>query len=356
MRIFNGYNNQRIQRPDKGLRKIIILGLILVGIFVVVWALYFFAKVNLPFSSDDIPVNFTIEKGNSTKTVANKLRDENVINNPFIFILNAVLNNAGDKLQAGDYVLNQNMSIADILDNFTAGKVIRDERTITIIEGWSNRQIADHLEIIGAFTKEEFNQALDLNYEFEHQEATKFKYEGFLFPDTYIIAKTAEASDLIQKMLTNFETKVDQEVENLSEVIILASIVEKEVGRNKEKITDTDRKEMQTEREVVAGVFYNRLDIGQKLESDATVNYVTGKKDRRPLISDTKVDSLYNTYQNKGLPPGPIGSPGLGAIEAVINPAKTDYYFFINKIDGEAVFGKTLQDHLENVAKYLDNQ
>jgi UPF0755 protein len=111
---------------------------------------------------------------------------------------------------------------------------------------------------------------------------------------------------------------------------------------------------MQEERELVASVFYNRLELGMALESDATVNYVTGKADRQPLISDTKVDSPYNTYQHVGLPPGPISNPGIGSIMAAIYPGQSDYLFFINKVDGEAVFGKTLQEHLQNKEQWLD--
>jgi UPF0755 protein len=110
---------------------------------------------------------------------------------------------------------------------------------------------------------------------------------------------------------------------------------------------------MQKEREIVASVFYNRLEIGMALESDATVNYVTGKGDRSATIADTKIKSPYNTYQVKGLPPTPIANPGLGSLEAAINPATTDYIYFLNKPDGEAVYAKTLAEHNANRQKYL---
>jgi UPF0755 protein len=208
-----------------------------------------------------------------------------------------------------------------------------------------------------------FEELLDKgNFDFKFKTtADKFEFQGFLFPDTYTLSKDNSATDLISKMLNNFEDKVtdkmlaDLEKQNrtLSQALIMASIVEKEVGRNTENLTDDDLTEMQTEREKVASVFYNRLDIGMALESDATVNYVTGKADRSATIEDTKIKSPYNTYQVKGLPPTPISNPGIGAIMAAIYPANTDYIFFLNSPDGKAYFAKTLAEHNENRAKYL---
>jgi UPF0755 protein len=140
---------------------------------------------------------------------------------------------------------------------------------------------------------------------------------------------------------------------NLKDVIILASIIEKEVGRNQANLTQADLDAMQKERTEVASVFYNRLEAGMPLESDATVNYITGKKDRQVLLSDTKIDSPYNTYMNRGLPPGPISNPGIGSIMAAIYPADTNYLYFINKPNGEAVFAATYPEHIANIQKYL---
>jgi len=110
---------------------------------------------------------------------------------------------------------------------------------------------------------------------------------------------------------------------------------------------------MQRERELVASVFYNRLDINMALESDATVNYVTGKSDRSATIEDTKIQSPYNTYQTRGLPPTPISNPGIGSIMAAINPADSDYLYFLNSPEGVAYFARTLAEHGENRQKYL---
>lgn len=360
MKMNGDYN---VQDPKRGARNIALLVLALAGIVVLISAIYFFTKVNSPTSSQDVPINFSVNKGASTRQVAEQLNEQNVINNPLVFVANAMFNNAGSRIQAGDYVLNRNMSIAEILDTLTAGRVIRDEVTVIVIEGWSNKQIKAHLESTETFEPAEFDQALEQeDYDFKFKEAVKRNYEGFLFPDTYQISKTESSSDLIQKMLTNFELKFTDSLSDdltksgrkLEDVIILASIIEKEVGRNKEKITKQDEEDMQRERELVASVFYNRLDKGMALESDATVNYITGKSDRQVTFADLEIDSPYNTYRVSGLPPGPIGNPGIGSIDAAINPAQSDYFFFINTVEGEAVFGKTLKEHNENRAKYLD--
>jgi len=354
----------QIEALPKGVRKIVLLAVglvlaVLIGIFV-----YYETKVSKPASSENLPVTFKVEKGWSLRQIAESLNADKIISNPTIFIVYGTLHDAAKKIQAGEYNLNANMNTPEIIFVLTSGKVIPNGQNVTIIEGWTNKQIGKYLvqrEIIK--DQSVFDDALkNGNYNFKFNDlGKKFSYEGFLFPDTYKLNKTDGAEELVAKMLKNFETKItpqtlaDIDAQNLdlSRVLIMASIIEKEVGRNKENLTAQDLKDMQTERELVSSVFYNRLKIGMRLESDATVNYVTGKADRSVLIADTKVNSPYNTYQEVGLPPTPIGNPGLGAIQAAIHPAQSDYIFFLNKPDGVAVFAKTLAEHSANKAKYL---
>jgi UPF0755 protein len=354
-------NEYQIQEPKRALKNIAYLAAAFVLVTALVAVVYYLTKVNKPATSSSHEVGFVIEKGLRTRTVADKLEDQKIISNSNIFLIYSYLNSAGSKIQAGEYSLDSNMTIPEIIDILTHGKVVRSDRNLTIIEGWRNTQVARFLtqrQIISADA--EFQTALQNNeYNFKFASLGKeFNYQGFLFPDTYKLAKDETVVELINKMLANFENKVtDQMVtdsgNNLKQALIVASIVEKEVGRNKEKLTDEDLRLMQRERELVASVFYNRLEIGMALESDATVNYVTGKFDRSATIADTKIKSPYNTYQIKGLPPTPISNPGLNAIKASIYPAKSDYLFFLNAPDGTAYFGKTLAEHNENRAKYL---
>lgn len=341
---------------------LLIAAVILVALFVTVT--YYETKVNKAASSESREVSFNVAKGTSTRTVAGKLKEEKVISNSTIFLIYSALHSAGHKIQAGQYLLNSNMSIPEIVTVLTGGKVVPTDRTITIIEGSTNKQIAQYLferKITAQLS--DFNQLLQTgNFDFKFNDLGKqFEYQGFLFPDTYKFSSDGTTKELIDKMLDNFENKVtdkmlaDMQASNrdLKQILIIASIIEKEVGRNKQTLTAEDLSAMQKERELVASVFYNRLDINMALESDATVNYITGKADRSVSIADTKIKSPYNTYLNRGLPPMPISNPGLGSIKAAIYPASSDYLYFLNKPDGEAVYGRTLDEHNANKAKYL---
>lgn len=228
---------------------------------------------------------------------------------------------------------------------------------------WTINQIADKFasfkkdfakserseeELRSGFVKEA-STISNYDYEFLKDLPENATLEGFLFPDTYELYQDATPQDLIKKMLTNFDSKISGELkeainnreENLFEVVTLASIVQKEVK------TEEDMKG-------VAGVYYNRLAIGRELESDVTVNYVTGKNDPTPSYKDTATNSRYNTYQYEGLPPGPVGNPGLMAIRATTYPAEHNYYYFLTRLDtGEALFSTRGYEHEAKKEKYL---
>ncbi len=354
----------QIDKPRAGLLKIVLLAVILLIATAAVLISLYLTKAYQPGSHDSFPTQLTVAKGDTTRETAYSLRDKKVISNANIFMVYVYLHGASGKIQAGNYELDRNMSIAEIVDVLTHGKVVSNARNVTVIEGLTNAQIGTYLAQrqiapdAAAWTGVLAND----NFDFKFSGSAKaFNYQGFLFPDTYKLGKDETLEMLAEKMLVNFESKVtdqmisdlDKRGRTLADAIIMASIIEKEVGRNKDVITDEDLDVMQKERELVASVFYNRLEVGMALESDATVNYVTGKNDRSAAISDTKVKSPYNTYQNQGLPPGPIANPGIGAIMAAIYPAESDYLFFLNSPEGVAYFAKTLAEHNENRAKYL---
>lgn len=249
------------------------------------------------------------------------------------------------------------------------------EIKLTILEGWNVRDIDDYLTkqgLIkpGEFLKQEktFNST---NFPALNYKPKSADLEGFLFPDTYriykpgpeaevLIKNTDPSVQLIEKMLGNFSQKFNEGMikqaqnKNMTvfDVLTLASIVEKETGHN--VLTGGEQQKLDQERKIIAGIFYNRLAINMALESDATVNYVTGKGDSRPLLADTKINSPYNTYQNRGLPPGPICSPSLSSIMAVLYPEKSDYFYFLNDKQGRTYYAKTYEEHLKNKQKYLN--
>ena len=221
------------------------------------------------------------------------------------------------------------------------------EITIRTTEGWNLKQIAEYFEKENLFASEEFINALNAFDETAYpllKRPANRSLEGYLFPDTYRIPKTATPNDVIKKILDNFVARLksigvtdpNQTYNGLTlhEILTLASIIEEESGRD------------QQERDLIASVFYNRLRIGQALESDATVNFVTGKDTPGASYADLQVDSPYNTYKYPGLPPGPISNPSLSSIQAALKPASSDYFYFLHKQpSGEVEFSRTFDEH-----------
>lgn len=227
------------------------------------------------------------------------------------------------------------------------------ERTITIIEGWTEEEIAQYLHKEHGMPVTAFSKAA-LAYPKSPQGRKFFgggritSVEGYLFPDTYRIYKDATALDILEKMLANFDERVTPEIRQrmhgqrltLHEGVTLASIIEKEVA------TSRDRR-------IVADIFLKRLRAGMALQADSTVNYITGKGMSRATIADTKIDSPYNTYKYRGLPPGPISNPGLDAIRAVAEPTATPYWYFLTTDDGTVIYAKDFDEHKRNRQRYL---
>lgn len=245
-----------------------------------------------------------------------------------------------------------------------------EEVKVTIIEGWTLKQIAEKFEEAEMFRADDFLKAAE---DFDTSEYSlivkpnRTSLEGYLFPDTYRFAKGSTPDDVINKMLANFSARVSSlgvesagqdfiiaGYENLSvtggdnqpglslyDILTLASIIEEE-GGGKGPMS------LAEERALIAGVFYNRLLIGQGLESDATVNYITGKNTPGVSIRDTQINSPYNTYRYAGLPPGPIGAPSLGSLQAALRPTKSDFFYFLHRQpSGEVVFSKTFFEHTQ---------
>jgi UPF0755 protein len=354
----------RIQKTRRGGKKIILLILFLLVVIGAGFAAYAYAKIHRPGTSVSAPVTFSVPKGASTRQVGSKMKEKDLISSTYIFMAYSIFSGASGKIQAGDYQLDKNMSMAKMLDVLSSGQVTRDDKKVVIVEGRTNKQVMATIDDSGLATEEQFEAALNDDYDFKFSVPAKdFYYEGFLFPDTYQFSANLDAHDIVQRILNNFETKItdqmlaDMQKKKLSmaDVIIMASIIEREVGRSPTvKITDEVRETMQRERENVASVFYNRLEIGMALQSDATVNYATGKSDRRAQLDDLDTDSPYNTYANKGLPPGPISNPGVDSIRAAIYPTDTSYLYFLSNQEGIAYFGRTLEEHNSNRARYLD--
>ncbi|MEK7167974.1 MAG: endolytic transglycosylase MltG [Patescibacteria group bacterium] len=326
--------------------------LIFLVVFAIVFSVWFVNSLFLPASKESNLVYFQVKAGENTREIASNLKEQDLIKSGLVFRMYAKMKRMDSKIQAGEHKLSTDMDVREIIKELTSGKSVDNEKKITIIEGWRAGDIGKYLEEQRLIKKEEFLSAIKTSdwtqYDFlKNVEAETL--EGFLFPDTYRVFSDASAKDIVKKMLDNFDSKLTQEMrtdivsqkKNVLEIVTMASIVEKEA------LSDEDKK-------MVADVFWKRIDLNMGLQSDATVNYITGKKDTRPLAVDLEVDSPYNTYKYKGLPPGPICNPGLAALNAAIYPKSNPYYFFLTDDEGKAIFGTTYEQHQENIRKYLD--
>ncbi len=342
--------------------------IILIIVFIVGVSVYYDSIETPAENGEADDVSFVVSQGEGVKKIGRNLVAKKLIKSQFYFEVYVWQKKLEKKFQAGKYELSTAMNIKDVVRILTSGEVVFDETNITIIEGWSLRDIGHYLEGKGMFQSEELMELSGfpmINYDvnktfpepkdysedftFLKDKPKNYGLEGYLFPDTYKIYKDATMEEIILKMLGNFNRKltpkmredIEKQGKTIYEIVTLASVIQKEVR------SEADMK-------IVSGIFNNRMQNGQPLQSCASLAYILGVNKPVYSIEDTKIDSSYNTYQKYGLPPGPISNPGLKAIEAAIYPADTDYNYFLSKKEnGETVFSKTLGEHNLNKAKYL---
>jgi UPF0755 protein len=291
----------------------------------------------------NIPANATTEK------IGQVLYNKGLIRSPFFFEAYTRVKGLDGRLRAGEYMMSPQLTLKEIVDRLAAGKVTT--YSFTIPEGYGIQQITDLLRSKGFIDPDKFAFYLkngSYSYSFlQGLPGGENRLEGFLFPATYQITKGATEERIIDRMLKKFSQAYTAEMAgeakarglNTLQVITLASIVEKEA-------------KLDSERPVIAGVLYNRLAKGMLLQVDATVQYALGTHRERVLYRDLEVDSPYNTYKYKGLPPGPIASPGLSSIKAVLEPASHDFLYYVAKPDGSHAFSRTLAEHNRAVRQY----
>ena len=270
-----------------------------------------------------------IPMGSTVSSVADILKENNLIKNEVLFKLNFKMKNNASHMKSGKYLLSQKLSNSDIIEKLVSGEIYRDGIKVTIPEGSTSNEIIALLVKNELGKKEDFEKLVSnpsefySDFEFLDQKDIK-SLEGFLYPSTYYFDKDAKPKDIIKEMLSLFDKsytdklKKKQKERNmtLQEVVNLASIVEKEA------VIDEDRP-------IIASVFYNRLEIGMPLQSDATLQYIFETRKKSITYNDLKIDSPYNTYIKKGLPPTPIANPSIKSIEAVLEPSNTDYLYFV---------------------------
>ncbi len=313
------------------------------------------------------PVVIEIEPGDTTNQVATKLRAEGLIRQPLFFTTLVRMEGLDGQLQAGRYVLEPGMSMGDILIALQHNRV--DDVQVTIPEGLRIEEIAERLAETDTIDEEAFIAAAQNGAAFapDHFLLSSLppdaSLEGYLFPDTYNISATSTVTDVIGMMLTNFDQKygtIERDVRvpdvTVHEIVTMASIVQREAAQVEEM-------------PLIAAVFWNRLDPenidetgGGYLQADPTVQYALGYSSldldwwRSDLtVLDLEIDSPYNTYENPGLPPGPISNPGLAALSAAAQPAEdAEYLYFVADcaLDGSHNFATTLEEFQEFEAQY----
>lgn len=316
-------------RIKKILIYILVLALCIVSVRAVVVALTF------PPKSFPVPYSLSVEDGQGLFSISSELSREKAIRSPRVFeILMRVLG-SDRAISKGQYYFERPIGVVELALRISGREFGVTKTRITIPEGFTNKQIGERL-----------GKSLDNFDTQKFYELTQEK-EGYLFPDTYIFFPWATAEIVVQTMERNFTLRTAPlEKQFLAsrfskeDIIVLASLIEKEANG------DTDRA-------LISGILWNRLEKGMLLQVDAPFLYLLGKESRELTRTDLAINSPYNTYRFKGLPPTPIANPGLASIEAALNPKKSPYLYYLHDEDGTMHYARSYQEHLQNIKKYL---
>lgn len=293
-------------------------------------------------SNQNTSKRVVIKKGSSVEIIAQELQNQGVIKSALAFKIYTQVRDLTSNIQAGEFNLPTNVSLPEVIALLQSGP---KELWVTVPEGLRREQIAERFT--DTFQMEE-SQAIAFKKEFL---VLSQELEGYLFPDTYLFAKSASASAIVSKMRDTFSQKT-KGLAVTKDAVIMASILERETKKPEEA-------------PIVAGVFKNRLEIGMPLQADATAQYAWGSINceqlefdcdwwRTPTRADLQIDSPFNTYKVNGLPPFPIASPGFVMIQSALNPVASDYLYYIHDSKGQIHYARTLEEHNQNIAKYLN--
>lgn len=321
---------------------------------------------NLPMGAKPAPrgeqVSYSLKSGRNAADIGQDLQKLGVIRSGRQFELLVTLMGLQDKLSAGDFTLTKNSTAVGVVGELTVRDAVAVIR-VTFPEGLRVEEMADVAAKAGFGTRQQFLEAVaaaTLPAELAANLPPGAGLQGYLFPDTYILPAGSTAAELVALMIKTLDRRFTPELRaaaathglNTHQALTLASVVEREAAREEE-------------RPIIAAVFYNRLEAGDRLGADPTVQFAaalapksvekSGWWKKELTIDDLENPSKYNTRLFAGLPPGPIACPGLASIEAVANPAKTDYYYFVanaKKADGSHVFAVTFAQHERNIALY----
>ncbi len=329
-----------------------ILVLLLITIILLLSSfIYWFKKELGPLSSSSEKVRFVVEKGKSASEVGEELYRSNLIKSKLVFKIYVQVLDKTKNINAGEFELSPSMSVSEIVTVLGKGP---EELWVTIPEGLRKDEVVE--KIIQAL---EFEEGKDTAFRDEFLALAKTD-EGYLFPDTYLFPRDVRAELVIERLRSTFDEKYKEDVQPYmrqskylkNEIVIMASILERETRSTSEK-------------PVVAGILWKRIENDWPLQVDASVQYaVANLKLVSPntkmvnwwpilTLNDLNINSPFNSYKYKGLPPSPICNPGITSLQAAANPEKSDYWFYIHSPEGQIYYARTPEEHASNVRKYL---
>lgn len=294
---------------------------------------------------------FKIEKGQPLKDVAFNLQKQGIIDDPLLFMWYGEFTGRDKSIKAGTYELKSSLRIKELFTLFGQGSNIRVK--VVLPPGITMANAIERMKKAGLSVDPSYLQnppsELKNKYTFLKDLPAGASLEGFLFPDTYIFSPEDSTQQVVDALLANFQKKFDPEWyaaaqaqgKTVHEMVIMASIVEKEVRTLQEK-------------KIASGILWKRIAVGMPLQVDSSVNYATGKSLPAVTLEDLAIESPYNTYKHTGLPPGPIANPGLTSLQAALFPEPSQYWFYLSRQDtGETIFSQTFAQHSQAKAKYL---
>ncbi len=327
---------------------------------------YFYTEIFSSTAQDTDKVEFSIDAGESVAALATKLEEEGVVRSAWLFQKFVALKGIDRDIRQGTFTVEGPITLSRVVDALASPSV--QERTITIIPGWSIRDIAQYFEREGIFQAEEITEFIGLSavdyrgvsdmdaptdvyneYKVLDGKPWYVSYDGYIAPDTYRVFKNATVEEIFEKLIAHrdgqFTDEMYRDIESsgrtLYEVITMASVLEREVRGEEDK-------------KMVADLFWRRYDMNWALQADSSVHYLTGKSgDVFTTKEDRESLSPWNTYKYPGLPLGPISNPSLESIIAAIYPTSNDYWYFLTDMDGVVHYATDLEGHNSNVAKYL---
>lgn len=325
--------NKRIYQPKSSLAK---TGIVVAGFLTSL--LLANTLFLVPPTSFPVGKTVVIPEGATVREIAHVFEEREIIKSPIAFEMLVKTLSDNNQVIAGEYFFSQKLALYEVINRVTGGKYGLDPIKVTIYEGSTVEEIGEILES-----------------KFPGIQADRFAtlaagLEGYLFPDTYYFLPIIKEEQVIKEMSKNFQTKVEpllvqlKEVnKDLHDIITMASLIEGEASNSSQ------------ERKVISGILWKRIEINMPLQVDAVFKYIVGRGGTNITKADLKIESPYNTYKNKGLPPGPINNPGLSSIVAAINPSPSPYLFYLHDKYGNIHYAVNYSQHSSNARRYLRN-